>query len=186
MTFIEFRKAFNSPPKRDFRGLKPFLKRGVNIIPADDPLCGEVGLFVFVVKGDKETAGNLTIKVSKKAEKKEISCFEEFNKVFDSLYNRDYPIELYDDPRERLCGFIVNKRSSRIWYCIKLIDMVEGQFGIGVDKPYNLVDIRCECGKEMNIVGKGWRIEFKGQVEATCPCGKVIQLIPPKLLEGRE
>jgi len=46
MTFIEFKKAFNSTPKRDFRGLKPFLKDNVNIISADNPLYGKVGLFL--------------------------------------------------------------------------------------------------------------------------------------------
>jgi len=35
-----------------------------------------------------------------------------------------------------------------------------------------ILRVDCDCGKELLVIGDGWKIEVNGPINFVCPCGK--------------
>lgn len=62
---------------------------------------------------------------------------------------------------------------------LKITEVKEGtNIAIANLTTEGLIEILCKCGKKLIITGKGWNIDFCGDVKFTCPCGNITVIGP--------
>jgi hypothetical protein len=108
----------------------------VNVVSADNPVSGEVGMMIWGVRQagrirrhpieneDPDNFEEVTVyvrhQVAQPAVQVEHNSVEDFEAAFADAYEKDYPIQLYDDPNKLFVGFVIERRSGREWHCLGL------------------------------------------------------------------
>ncbi len=89
-------------------------------------------------------------------------------------------LENYRDINDPMITLVVDQIERK---CTAIEPIVEptGDLGINVTAPMHLMHMKCECGKELYIEGKGWTIDFQGgPVVFKCSCGRTFTLPGPE------
>jgi hypothetical protein len=93
-------------------------KKDFTVYPWDSPMEGAKGYVVFRGENGEEKTFNIGVSVASPAISKKYDTKESFEQAFSDAWGAKLPIQLYDDPSSRLCGFIVESREDRVWHYI--------------------------------------------------------------------
>lgn len=126
-TFDDFLREHPMTDCPEMAGLKQELADafGIDVVclPCDDPILGEVGCVIFQIKDGKEKSVIIRRTFGPKADSVKMPSKKDIEQEYYKALMEDHVITRYDDPVNRLVGFIVSRGSGRKWYHISFKDL---------------------------------------------------------------